>query len=559
MNNNEAFFDSFLSLDDFKKLNSLTGASREAFIEEKKQELLVKTPKKNYWQSLIEEVNKVEKNLLSEKYGLQEEINGVNKKISEYKQADDFFKKYQENILGGIASSLPEKSGELCAELNDVIKQSLQNSTTDISSQVENLQKKYDKRNFISKMFNKKQNKKIDESFGKVVTFFKENAEYIKSNPEVIQRFCDVEQFKKGKEDSIKKQDNLNDKLQRMDKILDMKAAEKQKIYSDIERVVNQDIEKINISTPQLDVSTYDGRNIVIEDEANIENCASFDMNFQDLKTAQKAAKLISTSFAITDNPNEAKNTQSFYLKGTEIVTPFIAKEDLPKYRQLLAMLKENNADPINLNIPTRPENILRDQPLNKDKVDVAGFVSYAAQYGVSAERESGLSTEKIIEQKYNNKNFLYRGTMTADPNYAGSVRNGRQGILYATDSVVNAAGYSGSKSQMGAGLSGTGDKYTNNAVTYMKDGKPTVGYIGFIHVYQNQDNKFYRNFGIEDKNNNWGEEHYETFLKSDNKHVATYLTISSENGCKVDKVFEIPLNDKNWQAFIEAHGINPM
>ena len=564
-------FDDKMSLSEFKQLYNTTPEARESFLSSLKAKYIQQEAVKPYWKNEKEQIEKRLARNNNEKVNLTEEIKQKNAQLSEMQDADTFFKNYQKNTLNNIISAAPDaQSGvAICADLHKAIQEALQTGNIEhLKQDIAKIKAQHVKQNFFTKMLKRQQNKKLDEALNLAVGFVKAQKDKINNNPTLKEKFCsDQKAFNEQETLLTQEIDTLNSKILSIDHSIEAAQTELKQIDSNIEKNVQSRIDNI-AKMPEIYVSADKIAKIVIEDEANIKQAASFNMNFikegydgkdsnLDITKANKAAKLIAAAgFPITDNPEEAKNTGSFYLKKGEIYTPFIAKEDLPKYKALLAMLRENGAEPTNLNIPTQPEQILREKT-EPQNIDVSALISEAAQLG-EHKTYGGPSTEVAITQKYNDKDFLYRGTMSSDATYAGSARSGRQGIIYATNQIVDAAAYSGSKSQYGAGLSGTGDKYADNEITYIKDGKETKGYIGFIHVYENHNNKMYNNWEIENKTYTEGDKDYETFLKTENKHVATYLTVSSPDGRQIDTVFEIPRNDPRWQAFLKSKEIDP-
>ena len=565
-------FDDKMSLSEFKQLYEASSDTKDAVLSEMHTKYLQQEASSSYWKNEKAQIENRITYYENKKNNLIAELSPKNIQSEEIQKAETFFKNYQKITLNGIiAASHDEQSGtQMATEVHKAVQKALQTGNfAQLNQDIEAVKKQYNKNQSVfTKIFNRKKNKQLENTLNKAVEFAKTQKEKIDANPILYEKFCgDTKTFNQQKEKLLQDINTLNDNVQSIDKNIQTAQSELSQINAKIEQNVSTRIDKIS-QIPEVSLSAEKINQIVIEDEANIKQSASFNMNFIqeggegrdgniDIAKAQKAAKLIAAAgFSITDNPEEAKNTGSFYLKKGEIFTPFIAKEDLPKYKALLAMLEEHNAAPTNLNIPTQPEQILREKP-EPQNIDVAALVSEAAQKGIHG-IDYGPGAEIAIQEKYNNKDYLYRGTMSADATYVGSGRSGRQGIIYATDQVVNAAAYSGSKSQYGAGLSGTGDKYADNEITYIKDGKETKGYIGCIHVYENQNNKMYNNWEIENKTYTGGDKNYETFLKSDNKHVATYLTISTADGREIDTVFEIPRDDPRWQAFIKSRGIDP-
>lgn len=565
-------FDDKMSLSDFKEVYNAPEDVRETLLSELKAKYIQSEQNNSYWKNEKAQVYYRITYYENKKNSLTTELNQKNKQSEEIQKADTFFKNYQKVTLNGIIAASPdEQSGiQIATEAHKAVQKALQTGNfTQLNQDIETIKKQHNKKqSFFAKILNRKKNKQLDAALSQAIAFVKTQKEKIDADQNLKEKFCgDAKTFNQQKEKLSKEINEINKSIISADEYIQLAQSELLQIDAKIEKNVSARIENIS-KMPEISLSAEKINQIVIEDEANIKQAASFNMNFiqegcegrdgnKDIAKAQKAAKLIAAAgFSITDDPEKAKNTNSFYLKKGEIFTPFIAKDDLPKYKALLAMLEEHNATPTNLNIPTQPHQILREKPESQN-INVSTLISEAAQLG-SHQVYGGPSTEVAIKQKYNNKDYLYRGTMTADATYVGSGRSGRQGIIYATDEVVDAAAYSGSKSQYGAGLSGTGDKYVDNEVTYIKDGKETKGYIGFIHVYENHNNKMYNNWEIENKTYTGGDKNYETFLKTDNKHVATYLTISTTGGRDIDTVFEIPHDDQRWQAFIKSHGIDP-
>ena len=563
-------FDSKAGLEDFKKLYAAD--------PEKKAELL-KEVEASFWEkatnrySYREEEQNKERMIAAatERQNAAESVvRDVSAKLNDMQKAEDFYNRYEKNTLGPVMDAMPNQAyaGSMRKKLHQAIQNSLQTGNVDkLRADIAGLKEKYNKQSFFEKIKNYQKNKAFDKALDAAVQFVAAQRDKIVSDPAKKQIFCEKDRFDADKDTLAKRKENYSRIVKSERGLVESIEQEWSKLNDGIRKNIRSDMESV-AKIPSISLKNYTGEGIVIEDETNIRQAASFNMNFlhngegtavnYDYKTAQKAAKLIAAAgFQVTDNPDEAKNTGSFYLKGNEIMTPFIAREDIPKYKALLQMLEEHGAGPSNFNIPTQPEQILRDKPPKANSADISALVSEAAQMG-SHKLPDGGSTERAIEQKYNAKDFLYRGSMVADPTYAGSARHGRQGIVYACHETINAAAYSGSKSMLGGGVSGTGESYVNNEVRYMKDGKMTTGYIGFIHVYKDNGNKMYNNWQVENKKYTGGSAGYETFLTNENTPVATYLTISSKDGIDVDTVFEIPVGDKRWQAFVEQHGVDP-
>ncbi len=562
-------FDDQMSLSDFKQIYNAPKNMRESLFSELRAKYLQAEQNNSYWKNEKAQRKNRITYYENQKNSLTAELSPKNIQSEEIKKAETFFKNYQKVTLNGIIAASPdEQSGAIMAsDAHNAIKKALQTGNfAQLSQDIEAIKAQHNKKqSFFKKILNRKKNKQLENTLNKAVEFAKTQKEKIDANPILYEKFCDDNQtFNQRKARLAEEINEINQRITSADKSIQNAQSELLEIDAKMEKNVSTRMDIIS-QIPEVSVSAEKINQVVIEDEANIKQSASFNMNFIqegcegrdgniDIAKAQKAAKLIAAAgFSITDNPEEAKNTGSFYLKKGEIFTPFIAKEDLPKYKALLAMLEEHNAAPTNLNIPTQPEQILREKP-EPQNIDVAALISEAMQKGIH-EMPDGRATEVAIKQKYNNKDYLYRGTASADATYAGSGRSGRQGIIYATNEVVNAAAYSGSKSQYGGGLSGTGDKYSDNEITYIKDGKETTDYIGFIHVYENHNNKMYNNWEIENKTYKKGDADYETFLTSKNKYVTTYLTIGTTS---INTVFEIPRDDPRWQAFIKSRGIDP-
>ena len=563
-------FDSDVNLETFKKVYAAAPEKRTELLAE--VEASFWTAKKNT-PNYREEERKKELAISGNAKSINEAeaaLQGVSEKLDGMQKAENFYNGYEKVTLGAVMDAMPNQANaDLMRDgLHKAVQNALQTGNMDeLRADVAGLKEKYNKQSLWGKIKNYQNNKALDKALDAAAQFVAVQRDKIVSNPAMHRIFCEKDGFDADRKKLEKDKGYYSYVIERCQNAIKYKEQEWSRFNDDIQKNINRDMENV-AKIPSISLESYTGEGIVIEDEVNIRQAASFNMNFlgmgegksgnYDYKTARKAAKLIAAAgFDVTDDPEKAKNTGSFYLKGNEIMTPFIAREDIPKYKALLQMLEEHGAGPSNFNIPTQPEQILRDKPPKANVADIAALVSEAAQTG-SHQLPDGRATERAIEQKYSAKDFLYRGSMVADPTYAGSARHGRQGVLYACHETIDAAAYSGSKSMDGAGFSGTGEKYVDNQVSYMKDGKMTTGYIGFIHVYKDNGNRMYNNWQVENKKYEGGDEAYETFLTNENPPVATYLTISNERGTAVDTVFEIPAGDKRWQAFVEQHGVDP-
>ena len=563
-------FDSNVDLETFKKIYAAAPEKRTELLAEIEASFLTAKKNTRYYR---EEDRKKELAISDNAKSLNEAeaaLQGVSEKLDDMQKAENFYNGYEKVTLGAVMDAMPNQANaDLMRDgLHKAVQNALQTGNMDkLRADVAGLKEKYNKQSLWGKIKNYRKNKALDKALDAAAQFVTVQRDKIVSNPAMHRIFCKKEGFDADRKKLEKDKGYYSYVIERCQNAIKYKEQEWSRFNDDIQKGINRDMENV-AKIPSISLESYTGEGIVIEDEVNIRQAASFNMNFlgmgegksgnYDYKTARKAAKLIAAAgFDVTDDPEKAKNTGSFYLKGNEIMTPFIAREDIPKYKALLQMLEEHGAGPSNFNIPTQPEQILRDKPPKADAAEISALVSEAAQTG-GHQLPDGRATELTIEQKYNAKDFLFRGSMVADPTYAGSARHGRQGILYACHETINAAAYSGSKAEYGAGSSGTGEKYVDNQVSYMKDGKMTTGYIGFIHVYKDNGNRMYNNWQVENKKYEGGDKAYETFLTNENPPVATYLTISNERGTAVDTVFEIPAGDKRWQAFVEQHGVDP-
>lgn len=100
------------------------------------------------------------------------------------------------------------------------------------------------------------------------------------------------------------------------------------------------------------------------------------------------------------------------------------------------------------------------------------------------------------LSQQYPKDKYLFSGSIASDDFCQFSKRPGRTGMVYATPHLEYASEYDGAT--LSDGKSATKDFYISSSVGKF-DGVEDVR-VGFINVYeQNPDDKFFKNFGLED------------------------------------------------------------
>lgn len=145
---------------------------------------------------------------------------------------------------------------------------------------------------------------------------------------------------------------------------------------------------------------------------------------------------------------------------------------------------------------------------LTKQNIDNPWYSDENMQkLGISSKEDLPTIYKSLDELKnaYSKEQCLFSGTTASDDYLPFSARVGRNGIVYATPDISYAALYDGlMRGDTGniSGKSATGDKYVSVSVGKLS-GKDVN--IGFINVYaQNQqDDKYFCNFGMEDYRQN--------------------------------------------------------
>ena len=242
-----------------------------------------------------------------------------------------------------------------------------------------------------------------------------------------------------------------------------------------------------------------------------------------------------------------------------EVWSPFMdpEKSDIKKFLKSLEILGFSSAMPEIVGI--KQSDALVDIPdyheINERAKEILGVTGDGEIDTTQLYKEITRKGSVVHGSKYDNAdgkvNYILNGTMVSNDRYSLSPNGGRSSFVYGTKHIHHAAGYAGVHAGQDGESKAGGDKYFES----------NQNHIGLINVFENADNNFYSDRGLEgdrgskDKIENpekWIHD-CETAVTYNNKHVAK-LAVASYRGIngKEAYVYEYDRNDPKWQVFEE-------